>query len=228
MSGGGSSGPPEPPHQAEEEEGWLLSFADLVVNMMALFLVLYSMSDPDPGKFETAAQSITKAFTTANAPPPSPFQQLVQQMNQQMAEAGVEVDATQQAQVNKRGSTFEFKSGDMFAVGLATILPAGEPILDRVAQNLVFLGVTNYRIDIEGHTDDVPINTAQFPSNWELSTARASAVARFLISRGIKADRITVIGYAETKPKVPNRDAAGNGLPDNRAENRRVTVRIER
>ena len=228
MSGGGS-GPPDPPHQAEEEEGWLLSFADLVVNMMALFLVLYSLSDPDPGKFETAAQSITKAFTTQeNAPPPpTPFQQLVKNMQQELAVEGVEMDAAQ-AQVNKRGSTFDFKTGDMFAVGQATILTAAEPLLDRVAQNLIFLGVTNYRIDVEGHTDDVPINTAAFPSNWELSSARASAVARFLISRGVKAERITVLGYADTKPKLPNRDQAGNPLPENRAENRRVVIRIER
>jgi chemotaxis protein MotB len=133
-----------------------------------------------------------------------------------------------QAAVNRRGSTFDFKTGDMFAAGQATILPAAEPLLDRVAQNLIFLGVTNYRVDIEGHTDDVPINTAQSPSKWELSAARASAVARFLISRGVKADRITVLGYADTRPKAPNRDEAGNPIPQNRADNRRVVVRIER
>ena len=229
MSGGGASMPPEAPHQAEEEEGWLLSFADLVVNMMALFLVLYSLSDPAPGKFETAAASITQAFTTKELPPPppTPFQQLVQQMNQQLVDAGIEVEGAD-AQVNRRGTTFEFKTGEMFATGGANILPAAEPLLDRVAQNLLFLGIQNYRIDIEGHTDDAPINTPQFPSNWELSSARAAAVARFLIGRGIKPDRISVIGYAETKPKVPNRDPAGNPIPENRQENRRVMVRVER
>ena len=85
-----------------------------------------------------------------------------------------------------------------------------------------------YSIDIEGHTDDAPISTPQFPSNWELSSARASAVARFLIGRGIKPERISVIGYADTKPKVPNRNAAGNPIPENRQENRRVMVRVER
>lgn len=101
----------------------------------------------------------------------------------------------------------------MFATGSATVLTTAEPPLDRVAQNLLFLGIQSYRIDIEGHTDDAPINTAQFPSNWELSTARASAVARFIISRGVKADRITVIGFAETQPKVPNRDQAATPSP---------------
>lgn len=227
MSGGGGGMPAEAPHQGEEEEGWLLSFADLVVNMMALFLVLYSLSDPDPDKFETAAQSITQAFTGRETPARSPFQQLVQQMNQQLAEAGIEVEGAD-AQVNRRGTTFEFKTGEMFSTGGATILPAAEPLLDRVAQNLLFLGIQNYRIDIEGHTDDAPINTPQFPSNWELSSARASAVARFLIGRGIKPDRISVIGYADTKPKVPNRDPAGNPIAENRQENRRVMVRVER
>ena len=116
----------------------------------------------------------------------------------------------------------------MFAPGAADILPAAEPLLDRVAQNLILLGIQTYKIDVEGHTDDVPISNQQFPSNWELSSARASAVARFLISRGVDDARITVIGYGETRPKVDNRDAAGVPIPENLALNRRVVVRIER
>lgn len=89
----------------------------------------------------------------------------------------------------------------MFAPGTADILPSGEPTLDRVAQNLILLGIQTYKVDVEGHTDDDPISTAKFPSNWELSAARAAAVARFLISRGVDPERITVIGYGDTRPK---------------------------
>ncbi len=215
-------------HEEPEDEGWLLSFADLVTNLMALFLVLYSMSDPDPGKFQTAAQSIGAAL---NAPPqaaPSPFADLVAQLNQEKQNAGEQTNAVG-AQSSMRTTTFDFKTNDMFANGQADILPTAEPTLDRVAQNLVLLGIRNYSVEIEGHTDDVPMtNSAKFPSNWELSSARASAVARFLITRGVSASRITVIGYAETKPKVPNKDENGTPIPENRAENRRVVVRIQR
>ena len=116
----------------------------------------------------------------------------------------------------------------MFAPGTADILPSGEPTLDRVAQNLILLGIQTYKVDVEGHTDDDPISTAKFPSNWELSDARAAAVARFLISRGVDPERITVIGYGDTRPKEDNHDINGVPIPENMAANRRVVVRIER
>ena len=175
----------------------------------------------------TAAGAIVSAINSPSKPPPSPFMSLVDQMNAQMAGAGGEGQAVETTS-SRRSSTFECRSGDMFAPGAADILPAAEPLLDRVAQNLILLGIQTYKIDVEGHTDDVPISNQQFPSNWELSSARASAVARFLISRGVDDARITVIGYGETRPKVDNRDAAGVPIPENLALNRRVVVRIER
>ena len=226
MSGGGDTFAVA--HEEPEDEGWLLSFADLVTNLMALFLVLYSISDPDPGKFETAAKSISQALNATTVVQPSPFADLVAQLNQEKQAAGEQTNAVG-AQNSLRTTTFDLKTNDMFANGQADILPTAEAGLDRVAQNLVLLGIKNYKVEIEGHTDDVPItNSAKFPSNWELSGARASAVARFLIGRGVAANRITVVGFAETRPKVPNKNDAGNPIPENRAENRRVVVRIER
>ncbi len=67
--------------------------------------------------------------------------------------------------------TFDFKSGKVFSSGSAEILPEAEATLDRIAQLITFMGVTNYKVEVEGHTDDVPINTSRFPSNWELSSA---------------------------------------------------------
>ena len=86
----------------------------------------------------------------------------------------------------------------------------------------------DYVVRIEGHTDDVPIATSQFPSNWELSAHRASAVVRFLISRGVEADRMIAVGMADTQPKVPHRDDAGNPIVENRDINRRIVIKIER
>jgi len=75
-------------------------------------------------------------------------------------------------------------------------------------------------IEVEGHTDDVPIKTAQFPSNWELSSARASSVIRMLIDNGVPAQRLVVVGLASNQPLVPNDSV------ENRAKNRRVTITI--
>ena len=82
----------------------------------------------------------------------------------------------------------------------------------KVSWEMSVMGISNYKVEVEGHTDDVPINTARFPSNWELSAARSSAVVRFLISRGVEPKRMGAIGYADTRPKKPHRDKEGNPI----------------
>jgi chemotaxis protein MotB len=81
-------------------------------------------------------------------------------------------------------------------------------------------------MDVQGHTDDSPINTPQFPSNWELSAARASAVVRYFAEKGIATERMRATGFADTIPKVPNRDPQGNPIRVNQEENRRITIRV--
>ncbi|MBM3565617.1 MAG: hypothetical protein FJX42_05840, partial [Alphaproteobacteria bacterium] len=83
-----------------------------------------------------------------------------------------------------------------------------------------------YKIDAEGHTDDAPIKTERFPSNWELSGGRASTVVRYFLENGMDPDRLKVSAFADTKPKALNRDAAGAAIPANQALNRRVTLEI--
>jgi chemotaxis protein MotB len=83
-----------------------------------------------------------------------------------------------------------------------------------------------YYVDVEGHTDDVPIHTPQFPSNWELSTLRATGVVRYLIKIGLEPDRLKAAGYADVNPKVPNLDLFGAPIPENRAKNRRIVIRL--
>src|SRR6185312_2766361 len=85
-----------------------------------------------------------------------------------------------------------------------------------------------YHITIEGHTDDTPISTPQFQSNWELSAARAAAVVRFLLDLGIPAGKLTAAGYADTVPIAPNRNPDGAVIADNQARNRRVVIRLEK
>jgi len=86
----------------------------------------------------------------------------------------------------------------------------------------------DYQITVEGHTDDTPISTARFPSNWELSTARASAVVHFFLDQGIPALKLRAAGYADTFPKAPNRDVNGIAIPQNQSQNRRVVIKLER
>ncbi|MCF8495776.1 MAG: flagellar motor protein MotB [Alphaproteobacteria bacterium] len=125
--------------------------------------------------------------------------------------------------------TLEIPSAAFFASGSATLSAEGQTILLEILKNQLNAShLQDYTITIEGHTDDAPIKTLQFPSNWELSTARAASVVRFFIEQGFPPARLRASGYADTFPKLPNRDASGSPIPGNQAENRRVLIKMEK
>jgi flagellar motor protein MotB len=125
-------------------------------------------------------------------------------------------------------TTFSFDSTAFFGSGSATLSSSGEVILRDVVADLKSEKFKDYLVTVEGHTDDAPIGTSEFPSNWELSTARAAAVVRFFLDRGIPARRLRAAGYADTFPLVPNRDANGKAILENQAKNRRVVIALEK
>jgi chemotaxis protein MotB len=127
-----------------------------------------------------------------------------------------------------RIKTVEMNSATFFDSGSATLSKAGEAVLRDIALKLTSELLRDYQITVEGHTDDIPISTAQFPSNWELSTARAAAVVHFFLNEDIPAQRLRAAGYADTFPKAPNRDARGNAIPENQGQNRRVVIKLEK
>lgn len=117
-----------------------------------------------------------------------------------------------------RGVTIEINDSILFSPGQAQLQLPSVKALRAIAEVLVD---TEFPIIIEGHTDNVPISTPQFPSNWELSAVRATTVLRLFADVGVTADRLTAIGYGETRPVEPNL------LADGRARNRRVSILIE-
>ena len=127
-----------------------------------------------------------------------------------------------------RIKTVEMNSAAFFDSGSATLSKAGEAVLRDIALQLASESLRDYQITVEGHTDDTPISTVQFPSNWELSTARAAAVVHFFLNENIPAQRLRAAGYADTFPKAPNRDARGNAIPENQSQNRRVVIKLEK
>ena len=118
---------------------------------------------------------------------------------------------------SNRGISVEINASVLFASGQAQLRPESGRALQQVAK---VLAPTGQGIQVEGYTDDVPISTTLFPSNWELSAARASSVVRLFSENGVAEQRLSVIGYG------PNRPATGNETPEGRARNRRVTVMI--
>jgi chemotaxis protein MotB len=124
------------------------------------------------------------------------------------------------ASLDERGLTIRFLDTALFDLGQADLKPEARAILDNVASILRSLPNP---IRVEGHTDNLPINTYRFPSNWELSTARATTVVRYLAEKhGIPPDRLSAAGYGEWRPVAPN------DTPEHRAQNRRVDIVVLR
>jgi chemotaxis protein MotB len=99
-------------------------------------------------------------------------------------------------------------------------------MLELVTKQILPLSKSEIVIEVEGHTDDSPVSSEQYPSNWELSSARASNVVRYLVAKGFPAHRLRAVGLAATQPKAMNRDAAGTPIPANQDLNRRVVIRM--
>lgn len=206
----------EEEHKCEEfDQMWIFTYGDMVTLLLVFFVLLLTFCKTDVEKFKSVAESFKPT------PPGSPFflsgQPSVLQSLASKAE-NVEVPDENYISLDDRGVVVSFKDSALFAPGSATLLPTAVKSLGRFVK---FLYALPNDIVIEGHTDDQQISSARFPSNWDLSSARASAVAKFLQNEGIKGDRLTVLGYAEYRPRFRN------DTPQKRALNRRIDVLIK-
>jgi len=208
----------------EEDESWLITYADAVTLLMAFFVMLLSFSDVNLPAFESVMSGIQTEFGRREAPE-RPLFNLAQSMNQLIDEAEISQNAVESG-FDELGVVIEFESRSFFAPGSAILLPKAKKILIEIAFELEQPPYDLYYVDVEGHTDDSPIKTPQFPTNWELSVARATGVVRFLIESGVVPDRLKASGYADVKPKYPNRDLFGEPIPENREKNRRISIRL--
>lgn len=144
--------------------------------------------------------------------------QAMEKLKQQIAKQfeGTPLSASIKMEVTERGLVIRLNENILFEKGKAELRPPVYPALKTIGGTLAS---TNYSIKVEGYTCDLPINTPQFPSNWELSTARAISVLRFFVEgQNIRSSRMSVAGYGEYKPVAPNSSDA------NRAQNRRVEI----
>ncbi|KON80721.1 flagellar motor protein MotD [Azoarcus sp. PA01] len=240
-----------PAEDYENHERWLVSYADFITLLFAFFVVMYSLSSVNEGKYRVLSDSLVSAFRSGAinppgspiiavsvppAPPPAPAVRPVREpaaaarreaelkrlnsiadeirrLLQPLATGG-QVSVAEGA----HGITVEINASVLFAPGDATLAAPAIAVLRAVAQ---VLAGADFPITVEGHTDSVPIRTERFPSNWELSTVRASSVVRLFIDAGVRGDRLTAAGYAEQRPLTDNTSEEG------RARNRRVTILIE-
>jgi chemotaxis protein MotB len=226
-------------------DDWLITYADMITLLLCFFVLFLVVSISKKGgphkeqyqqviaEVETASAPVSKQEIQLPAQLPEAIQNDFQPSKNEQEEGGLAPPpaAPPQPVLEPKGdriTILEVNSAAFFDSGSATLNASGKTLLLSVAGNLKSDEFKDYRITVEGHTDDTPINTVQFPSNWELSTARASAVVRFFMDQGILGQKLRAAGYADTFPKAPNRDGFGNPIPLNQAENRRVIIKLEK
>ena len=223
---------PEPPRASRDR--WLLSYADFITLLFALFATLYASSTVDANKLATVAQGLQRAFDlpTERRPGISAARDGVLPAGRGLVGQG-ELDARTQILIelsedlksgrfelseDARGLVLSIPEASAFPTATADLSPLAQGAVTRLAAVLTRLPNA---VRVEGHTDDVPIHTARFTSNWELSTARAIRVVELLIEQGeLAPDRLSAAGYGQYHPRVANESAAA------RAQNRRVDVVI--
>lgn len=218
----------KPPHRPDSNpDDWLVTFADMATLLLCFFIIMFALTYMPPEDLKKVSEALKKeGFSTSDARE-DPFEDLVTELQVSLGASGYDqylYVETKPGQVD-----IELASSSFFASGSAQLKREAVPVLERVlAQIKPFVEQTEMTIKVEGHTDDVPMKSAQFPSNWELSGARASNVVRFFIAKGIDPTRLEAIAYAETRPKVENRDATGKAITVNQEINRRVVISISR
>ncbi|MBN8530495.1 MAG: OmpA family protein [Alphaproteobacteria bacterium] len=212
-------------HKKEEDlEQWLMTYADMITLLLCFFVILLSVSEPKQTKFEEMKKGMQSDFIKKQIE--SPFTSILQGFESIIENNHMQQDMS--VEETEKGLILEFNSASFFKPGSADLRDPVRPILEQVAVLLKGFEYEKYKIEVEGHTDDDPISTPRYPSNWELSTGRAAMVVRFFIEQQVDVTKLKATGYADIHPKVPNRDVNGNPIPENQALNRRVAIRLER
>lgn len=229
----------------DNHDRWLISYADFITLLFAFFVVMYSISSVNESKYKEVSDSLSDAFDgkqkydSGTQPAKSQGQpdtlvdmstvrlgeqqRTIRERMKTIAGGLVQIMAPMIKRgemsivQSRRGIVIDISAHALFGTGEATLQSGSIEALKQVA---AVLAKEEYAIEVEGHTDDIPIATAQFPSNWELSSARASSVVKLLLDHGVAAKRLAAVGLASNQPVAPNNS------PENRARNRRVTITV--
>jgi chemotaxis protein MotB len=226
----------KPDEEHENSERWLLTYADLITLLLAFFIMMYTFSKQDAQKYEEVSAHLKSIFSggsgvayRASAASGTAFlevgskgtqsdeikKQLEQQIKTLASNNGNNSDKIS-IFADERGIVIRIMDKAFFDEGKAELKGSARGALDKIVPVVNHI---NNHISIEGHTDNVPINTNEFKSNWELSVRRSTEVVRYLIEKGgLRPQRISASGYAEYRP------LAENDTPGNRALNRRIEI----
>jgi len=209
---------PEPEGSGDDAHGsplWMIIYTDMITNLMIFFMLCYCLTWLSKEEREIAAASFAKTFSGKDVK----VEQIEQKQDEKQAEDKIKEQFTN-VEINEEKIKITLPSPVLFDSGKAELKPQVKSILHEIAK--VIKNMPN-RIVVEGHTDNKPIKSKDFKSNWELSSARAFSVIRYFVDKeGLEAKRLIALGYGEYRPKT------ANDTPENCAVNRRIELSILR
>lgn len=213
-----------PFEEGGDKDRYLITYADLITLLLGLFIILYAISSIDSNKYKNVVAAFDKFFGNQGVIPAKTDTKVISQPKEKLIDElgklikDYNYSNSIQLEENERGITVHIQENILFAPGNADLNDASRLVLKRLAE--VIKNLPN-DIRIEGHTDNTPIHTSKYPSNWHLSNDRATSTAWYLIqNEGLEPDKVSTVGYAEYKP------IALNDTPEDRAKNRRVDLVI--
>jgi len=209
-------------HHDDGEGNWLVSYSDMMTLLFCFFVMITAFSSPDVQKIERLKQATSKSMGGNYN---KPFEDLSMSIDKIVKEIKLEkdvnvVETEEGVMITSRGTLF-------FDSGSAVLRPQAENLISHLTEVLV-KQAQGFRVIVEGHTDDAPISSKFYPSNWELSSARAGTVVRLLEEKGFARKNMRPLGLADTEPLLPNRNADGEPNPANQAENRRIVIKLQK
>ena len=200
--------------ESAQDELWLISYADMLTLLVGFFVLIIASVPMKRAQFERIAAALTGTRQ-------APLEDLRDKVDALVARTP-ELKDKVRTRDDAEGLGIEFRDALFFDSGAARLRDEAQPAIGEIARLLREL--PGRPVTIEGHTDDVPINTSSFHSNWELSSQRAINVLQALQTSGVARDRMSARAYADTRPLSP---AAEQDVEQRRASNRRVLIRVE-
>lgn len=207
------------------QDEWLITYADAMTLLLAFFVLILSVSEIKQDKFEalqtSLGQGLLKKEKVVN-----PLQNLKSSLSEVLQSN--QIDPVEAMTLNDNELRIDLPGELLFEVASTKLELKSKQLITALANEIKAFPLQQYLIEIEGHTDDTPISSVRFPSNWELSSGRAISVLKVFFDTGINKQRLKAIGYADTHPKKPNRTQEGVAILDNQATNRRVEIKVSK
>lgn len=200
---------------------WLMTFSDVVTLLLAFFVMILSVSDLNQGKVEALKEGLAEAISRTEVQ--SPLKDIESAWKTILEDR----DLTESANVtiDEKGVLLEFNNFSLYQSGSADIPQQALPLLHDVASVVKNNLQGHYIVEIEGHTDDLPIHNDKFDSNWELSSNRATNIVKLFQQLGLDPAQMKASGFADSRPKITDPQISSS---ERRSQNRRILIRVRR